>query len=368
MDLENLNNKPAVTDDISIGELAFKIREWYRYMLSKWIYIVAFGFIGGVLGFVKAYYTKPIYTSVTTFVLEDGASSGGGLGGLGGLASMVGVGGGGAGGGIFQGDNILELYKSRKMIEKTLLSEVQEGGSKYLLVDKYIEFNKLRENWEKRPELKKLKFEAINSGSPITKPNRLKDSILGAIVFDINKNYLVVAKPDMKLSIIKAMVKAPDESFAKAFNDEMVDNVNDFYIKTKTKKSQENISILQQKTDSVRTVMNGAIYTASVVSDATPNLNPTRQVQRTAPIQRSQFSAETNKEVLGELVKNLEMSKMALLKEKPLIQVLDQPILPLNKERASKIKTALIGGILAGFLVVFVFTMKLIFKNILKQN
>jgi len=115
-------------------------------------------------------------------------------------------------------------------------------------------------------------------------------------------------------------------------------------------------------------VMNGAINNAAAVSDATPNLNITRQIQRVAPIQRSQFNAETNKTILAELVKNLELSKISLHKETPLIQVIDYPVFPLTVEKMSRIKGGAMGGILAVFMAISFFTLRLIFKHILKEN
>lgn len=141
------------------------------------------------------------------------------------------------------------------------------------------------------------------------------------------------------MSIIKIDVKSENEVFAKEFNEALVMEVNEFYIQTKTKKSLDNIVILQHKTDSVRAVMNGAISSAAIIVDATPNLNLTKQAQRIVPSQRSQFSAETNKAILGQLVQNLEMSKMALMKEAPLIQKVDEPIYPLSVERIGKLKS-----------------------------
>lgn len=359
----NIENKES--DEISVKELILKIQEWWRYLLSKWIIILALGLIGGVLGFWYATTKKPIYTATTTFVLED-EKGGGGLGNLAGLASMAGLDFGGSGGGIFQGDNILGLYKSRTMVEQTLLSPIEIGANQ-LLIDRYIMFNKLNEKWTEKPELLKLKFRPVKllNGSLYIKPNRLRDSILAVIVSDLNKNYLSVTKPDKKLSTIQVDVKAIDEIFAKTFNDALVKNVNEFYINTKTKKTLANVQILQHKTDSVRATMNGAIYTAVAVADATPNLNPTRQVQRVAPAQRAQFSAETNKAILGEMVKNLEMTKMSLLRETPLIQVIDQPIYPLKEEKLGKLKGIIIGGILFGFLTVVFLTFRKILKSIM---
>jgi len=45
---------------------------------------------------------------------------------------------------------------------------------------------------------------------------------------------------------------------------------------------------------------------------------------------------------------------VTLRKETPLIQVIDTPILPLKKERLGKAMGIVLGGILAGFLIVLV--------------
>ncbi|MNQ86252.1 hypothetical protein D3C85_1014400 [compost metagenome] len=153
--------------------------------------------------------------------------------------------------------------------------------------------------------------------------------------------------------------------FSKEFNNQIVKTVNEFYKNTKTKKSLENVTILKEKTDSVRAIMNGAIFTAVAITDATPNLNPTRQVQRMVPVQRSQYTAETNKAVLSELIKNLEMTRMSLLKETPLIQLVDSPIYPLTKEQFGKSKGIIFGGLIGGILVCIYLILRRMLKIIL---
>jgi len=354
-------------NETSLKEVIIKLRDWYHYLISKRVTILVVSIVCALLGLTYSFIKKPVYTATTTFVLEE-SDKGGGLGQMAGLASMVGIDIGsltGGGGGIFEGDNILELYKSRTMIEKTLLTKVDIDGKKELLVDRFIEFNELRDRWDKKPALKGISFAGLDTMSTNSNHSRLQDSLLGTIVTDINKDYLLVIKPDQKLSIIKAEVKATDEYFAKAFNEQIVKHVNDFYIQTKTKRAMLNVSIMQDKTDSVRKVMNGAIYTAAAVNDATPNLNITRQVQRIVPVQRSQFTAESNKAILTELVKNLELSKISLLKETPLIQVVDAPIYPLDRKRFGKLKGIVVGGVLGGFLCVLWLLARRMIKEIL---
>jgi len=334
-------------DEVSIKELILGGQEWIRYLWSKRIMLVIAGMLGGSLGLLYAFLKTPQFTATTTFVVEAGDSKSR-LGGLSSMAALAGIDLGGGGGGLFQGDNILELYKARKIIVETLLSAVHPDSNQ-LLIDRYLAFTGARESWVEQPELVALDFRlAPNTLQP--QVLRLRDSVLTKVVNNIRQNVLTVDKPDKKLSIIQVDVTAPDEVFAKVFNEKLVARVNDFYIQTKTKKSADNIAILEAKVDSVRTVMSGAIQTAARASDATPNLNPTRQVQRNVPVQEAQFSAESNKLILSQLLQNLELAKMSLLQEQPLIQLVDQPVYPLKVEYLGKFKGIIIGGFLAGFL------------------
>lgn len=347
-------------NEISLKAVILKILFWLEYLWSKWLVILVFVILGGISGFCYAYFSKPVFTASSTFVLEE-SNPAARLGGLGGLASMVGIDLGGGGGGLFQGDNIIELYRSRSMLKKTLLTRINRNGKPVLLIDEYIRFNELREKWEDNPRLKALHFN-VPAGQPLT---RLQDSVLRKVIHKINQENLVIFKPDKRLSIISVEVRAKDEFFAKAFDDQIVKNVNDFYIQTKTKRSLQNVQLLQQKTDSVRSVINGAIYSAAAASEATPNLNPTRLTQRDVPVQRSQFSAESNKAFLGELVKNLELSRISLQKETPLIQLIDQPEFPLDVQKPGEIKWMLIGCFLAGAFIVILLLIYKFFKVVM---
>lgn len=359
-DYSDSANYPRDKQEISVKDLILKIQGVKRYLLTKWITILIFGLIGGILGYLYMSTKSPSYISATTFVLEEGDSNSGGIGQYAGLASMVGVNVGGSGGGIFQGDNLLELYKSRSIISKTLLTEAIFDGKKQLIIERYIDINKLKKTWDKSPLLKEINFKQDKYG----KYSRLQDSIISLIALDVNRNYLVVSKPDKKLGIINVKVTSPDEAFSLVFNNQIVRNVNDFYVQTKTKKSQYNLAILEGQRDSIRRELNGALSGAAVSLDANPNANPARQVLRVAS-QRRQFDAESNKAILTELVKNLEISKVSLRKETPLIQIIDSPVYPLLKEKPSKLKGLVIGGLISGILTVFYLLLKRLIKSIL---
>jgi hypothetical protein len=343
-------------DEISLKELILKLQEWWKYLLSKWLIILIAGIVGGALGLVYSLIKKPIYTAETTFVLEEG-ESGGGLGQYAGLASMMGIDLGGSGGGIFKGDNILELYKSRRMIQETLLTKDTFDGKQQSLIERYIDFNKLREGWNEKPNLKGISFENPNQFT------RTQDSVIGKMIEMINSGTLEVTKPDKKLSIIAVKVKSEDELFAKSFADNIVNKVNTFYVNTKTKKSAENLSILQNQADSVRRVLNSNIGGVAASIDANPNLNPAFQTLRVGS-QKKQIDVQANGAIYQEIVKNLEMAKISLRNEKPLIQVIDEPVFPLKMDKLGKAKGIILGGIILGFLTCLVLIMKKIFTEL----
>jgi len=335
-------------DEISLKELIQKIQEWIAYLKTQWKLIIAIAALGGIIGFVYASFQKPNYLATTTFVLEED-KGGGGLGGAMGLASSFGFDLGGGGGGLFTSSNIIELMKSRLVVEKTLLNPVKVTGKEISLADYFIQYNELKEDWVKKPALTNISFPA---NADRTKFNLQQDSILQIISEELTKENLTIIQKDKKVSIISLTVKTESELFSKLFCEQLLKETSDFYIETKSKKSRLNVDILQHQADSIRAELNGAITGVAAASDNVYNLNPAYNVKKT-PGTRRQVDVQANTAILTQLVAQLELSKVSLRKETPLVQLIDRPILPLEKEKLSRLKSLIIGGFLAGFLMVF---------------
>jgi hypothetical protein len=355
-------DRSKVLDDkeITLKELLSKFTLLYKFLLKKWIVIIAFALMGGLLGLCYSWYKKPLYKAQLSFALEDEKSSGGLSSALG-LASQFGIDLGGSGGGAFAGDNLIELIKSRSIVEKTLLRTVDIDGKKQTLAEMYIGYKNMRKAWVNNPQTKNVKFEPNANRANFTLQ---QDSVLGEIHQSIVNNNLVVDKIDKKLSIITVTVKSENQLFSKLFTELLVNEVSRFYIDTKTKKSTQNVNILQYQTDSVRRELNSAISGVALSIDATPNANTLKQILR-VPSQKRQVDVQANQAILNELVKNLELSKMSLRKETPLIQIIDRPILPLEKEKLGKTKGFLMGAIIAGILTIIFLIVKKIINTIL---
>jgi hypothetical protein len=346
-------------DEITLKELLLKAKEWYTYLLFQWKMIVLTGIVGALLGLGYSFYKKPVYTATLTYALEDGKAQGGGLGSL---ASSFGFDIGGAGGnsGAFSGANLMELFKSRAMVEQTLLAPVTQNNKTISLAEMYIQDQRWREKWVEKPTLKSITF---LHNTDRTKFTRAQDSIFGVIYNDLSNNALTVDQKDKKVAIGTITMKGTNEYFAQQFNLALTNTVTDFYIETKSKRAKENMDILVRQTDSIRGELNGAITGVAVANDNTFGLNPALNVKR-VPSARRQVDVQANTAILTEIVKQAELAKVTLRKETPLIQVIDQPILPLPKEKFGKAKGILLGGILAGFLTILGLIIRRIFKEL----
>jgi hypothetical protein len=350
----------STNEELSINELLETGRRWYAYLKSKRNILIISGLVGASVGLAISYIKKPVYTATLSFALEDDGGKAG-LGGALGLASQFGLDVGNGGGGIFSGANLIELFKSRSMVEQTLLSPIVTNGKEISLAEMYIQNNGWRKNWEEDPGLNEIQFLPKTKRKYFTREH---DSILGKIYEKLSKDEYFIEQPDIKTGIIVINVSSTDELFAKAYSESIVKVVSDFYIEAKSKKSRLNMDILKRQSDSIRAELNNAITGVAVANDNTFNLNPALNVRRT-PSARKQVDVQANGAILTELVKQTELAKITLRKDTPLIQIIDSPVFPLKKEEIGKFKGFLIGFILTEFLLIIYLILKKKFKELL---
>jgi hypothetical protein len=324
-------NEKNLKEEITLKELFLKIKEWFSYIQSKWKIVILFVALGAILGYFYSANNEDVYIAELTFAVEDDKPMI--LGGS--LASNLGFDLGGSNKeGIFSSTNMIELFKSRRMIEKSLLTSIPLNNKTITLADMY---HLIKQSNEKILKIKNIIFPNNQERYQFS---RFQDSILGTIYSDIKNNYLKVDQLDKKSSIIKVEMIYKNELFAKCFLDALAQVVSDDYNEMKTKKSKINMMVLQRQTDSVRVELNNAL-----------NFNSDLNVSR-LNTKKQQVDIEINTKVLTELIKQLEISKVTVRKDTPLIQVIDSPILPLPKEDIGWINGLILGALMGSFLVI----------------
>lgn len=346
-------------EKISLGFLIRRLLFWVEFLLSKWL-LIGLGGVIMVCLFLAYNYLKPkIYEAKSTFVLDKDS---GGLGDLGSLASLAGVNVGAIteGSVLFQMDNIQELYRSRRMIEMTLLTRVDLDQTEQKLIRRFAESNDLVDAWSD------VGVSLDDFDSPRTSFSRAQDSILRESVKIVNEAFLTVGRPNRRASILEVGFNHKDEVLAKVFTDMHVMNVNQFYLETKTKKSSANLKILQTQVDSVKKVLDMSLLKLAEIDENIPNPNPLYKTSQ-VPYQKAMIDVQANSAIYQEVVKQLELAKVAHRNQMPLIQIIDQPKYPLTDNRWGLLKTLVFGGFVGSAIMIIYFLVSQIIISALRE-
>lgn len=168
------------------------------------------------------------------------------------------------------------------------------------------------------------------------------------------------SKPDRKLGFFELNVTMRDELLAERFSKRLLKSAIDFFIETRTRRLATNVARLQGKADTLERVLNRKTYSAAASGKLLLDLNPVY----TAPDAVAEISSRdkaVQSAIYAEVMKNLEISRTALIQETPTVQVVDEPELPLKANKivwALAVLAGMIAGTFAGLLATFIFKLK----------
>ena len=357
--MQSESNMPK-EEKISLKNVFQGFKEWLVFIMDKRKKIVYGTLITLVLPLSYNYLKSPVYYANTSFVLENDASAS--LGSLSSLASMSGINTSSlmSASNLFQIDNIQELYRSNNMLRQTLLEKVTINGKSQILIDYFAKAQKLEKKWVKEKVYLKdfLREKKLYS--------RAQDSVLKEAVKLIKKDFLIVGKPNRNTSILNVGFKHKDEVFTKIFNEVLVNKVNSFYYKTETKKTAFNLKVLQVQTDSVKRLLDMSFLALAEIDQNTPNLNPLVKTAK-VPYQKAMANLQANQAIYLEVVKQLELAKVAHRNKTPLIQIIDKPSFPLENNRWKFLNILILGIFGGGMLIVLLLSLQRIIRQALEE-
>ena len=347
-------------EKISLKNLFQGFKEWLVFIMNKRKKIVYGTLTILVLSLSYNYLKSPVYYANTSFVLENDASAS--LGGLSSLASMSGINTSSlmSASNLFQIDNIQELYRSNNMLKQALLEKVTINGKSQILIDYFAVAQNLEKKWVKEKVYLKDFYKDKKLYS------RAQDSVLKEAIKLIKKDFLIVGKPNRNTSILNVGFRHKDEVFAKIFNEVLVNKVNSFYYKTETKKTAFNLNVLQVQTDSVKGLLDMSFLALAEIDQNTPNLNPLVKTAK-VPYQKAMANLQANQAIYLEIVKQLELAKVAHRNKTPLIQIIDKPSFPLENTRWTFLDILILGIFGGGMLIVLLLSLQRIIRQALEE-
>jgi hypothetical protein len=352
-------------------EQPFSFASWLNGWIVKIKKVISANFkivllvvcVGAALGLAYSIFKPVRYNAEITFSVEDSKSIGGGL--LSSLGGSIGMDIGsltGSGNGVLSGDNVLSLLKSKSMMAECLKSPYpvtnntsvtttnnivskdsnkQAAVTNYTIADRYADVYGLREKWAGNEKIGR----AIYFGQP-DQNLRLQDSLLKLIIKRIEEKELSVVKPDKKLSFFNIAINTKDELMSLLITQRIIKIATDFYVDAKVGRLKNNINRLEKRTDSISNLLNQQTYSATEDARLLLNVNP---ADINAPVyseisQRDKMVLTT---IYAELMKNLEVSKAALIQETPTVQIVDQTGFPLERIETKWYEGIFLGAILS---------------------
>ena len=309
--------------EIELKEIFSAIIELKKELKSHFFKIFLFVTSITILSLVFSLSQDSRYKAELSFVVEDTQKSAP-LSSMSGLASQFGFDMFSSSNSTFSQANIMDLLKSRGVISKTLLQKSNYTDKSDFFIDSYIKINSIDNGWNELPSLKDLNFHE--------KLTIAHDSIITLVWQKIIEEDISVEIKNDETDIIYLSFTCSDEKFAKFFSESLISQMSRMYISYQTKQSTNTISFLQNRADSVFVELEKAEQEFARVKDINQRI-----IKASGRLKELQLMR--NVEVLNtmylELVKNIEVSKLTLLNQTPIIQVIDKPILPLEDTKMS---------------------------------
>jgi uncharacterized protein involved in exopolysaccharide biosynthesis len=343
-------------DEIQIKDILIKFLEYKSFLLKNKITIITFSFFFLTIGVFYNVISDKKYNAELTFVVES-EPGGNSLGVMSGVASQMGFDFSGNNSSTFSQSNIIELLKSRGVISNTLMQLGKVDSKSDLLIEHYLTINKTRKDWTNINHLQALSF---HNSSTYT-----HDSISGVIWKNIIENNLTIELTSNDANLITLSFTSSNQEFAKEFVEILIDQMSKMYISHQTAMANNTLDFLKDRSDSVFLELEIAEQEFAKVKDINQRI-----IKATGRLRELQLMRKV--EVLNtmylEIVKNLELSKITLLDKTPIINIIDEPILPLQDHKMSTILAGLLSGFLGFFSSFIYFIFRKLFLDALAES
>lgn len=357
--------------DISLKELILRIKSYINAILKKWLLVVIMGFGLAFLFFIAKFNIQPLYTAELSYMLNEDES-----GGIAGISAVLGQFGFGALGGSESNlDKIIELSKTRRIAQRTLLEKQFYNDKEDYIANHLIEAMEASEEWNKKGMLSFLSgpsdieldnfrftrdsFELFS----ITENTALK--ILHKVLMgeELNGGKFQSSYSEIT-GIMKFSMTSSDAELSILIVKSIYNNLKDYYTEKSTEKQKADYNIIKTKYDSITTELNGIQYRIAKNKDTGLGLTRSRDLLPSKKLVEDERRLQL---MLGEAEKQKQLAELTLGTSTPYIQIIDSPILPLKPVNKSRIFYFLFGGLLGGILAISYIIIRKVYSDIMSS-
>jgi len=333
-------------EEISLRDLVLKIKSFTREVRLHW-YIPAICIVIALVIQTYRYLTFiPEFPASITFSVDE--DEGGSSSGLTSILGQIGL--GSVRPSRYNLDKIMALSKSRRVVEHTLFHKIIVEGKDDFMANHLIRqyhLNNTKEN------AKKGKVDFFFTHDSLSLFDRAENEML------INLYNLIIGSPDNPkkalvntdynedTNIMSLRASTTNEDISLAMADRMFISLSNYYINKAIEKQYKTYSVVSAKKDSVLTVLKSNEYQLATFKDSHRGM-----LMRTDQIAELRLQREIAalSAMYAEVLKNTEIADFSLKNKLPFIQVIDEPLSPIQPTQASLLRMLLIGIIAGGMI------------------
>ena len=339
-------------DKASFKDIIITISDYKNELKKQLLLIISIAIIFSLLGFGFSKLQEEEYEVVSSFIV-DIQSEGTHLSSISGVASQFGIDLGENTSSSLSQKDVIQLLKSRLIIERTLNKKDTIGGKIDLLLNHYIRINSLECN------------EVSDSSSKY-----YNDSITNVVWLRIIDRDMEVLLQNDEANIINLSFESLNAEFAKIFTEIVIDEMSEMYIDDRTEKSRNTLNDLENRSAAIKSELRLAEDKLTKKQDENNKPKSRYNFDRSGILEEGRLLREVK--ILNatylESRKNIELATMNLLTETPLIQIVDNPVLPLENINRHWLFWVLIFSFLGVFTIVFIILLRKLVRDALTEE
>lgn len=345
----NSDHNQKYADEITLDEVISAVADVIRWIKSN---ILGLGLSCLIAtGAMLFWYAQQEdhYVAELSFMLNDDNNPQ--ISGMAGVLSQFGI---APSGGKYNVDKLLEIARSKRIIESTLLNEVELGGKNKLLANHFIDIHELDDTWEeKRPHLKDFQLDTSKVKSTDSRfvLKSLKSKIAGTK--QNRSGALLTSDYGNTDYIMSFYMKTLSDSLSILFVNELYKEVSDFFVSKSVERSQKVLNLILVERDSLAELISSTALEAARLKDRSGGSFINQNNVKSALLESKLVGYQA---ALQQITENLGRAEYAVKTSAPLIQPLDYPSYPLSPQQPSLLKYLMFGfaiGLVIYILIIF---------------
>ncbi len=349
---------------LTLRDYVLKGRSYFSEIIRYWYIPAFFGLLVAAYEVYKYYQHIPVYTAKITFSVDE--DEGGSSAGLSGMLSQFGL--GGARPARYNFDKILELSKSRRVVQEPMFSKITIDGREDFLANHLIRIYGIgvRTDDGKATKKEPLYFTHDSLAGFSREENELLLSNYHHIIGPAAKPELALLNADYNedSNILSLSASTVHETLSLELATRMFQALSNYYINKAIEKSQKTYKIVSHKRDSVLAELRSSEYQLANFEDRNRGLFMRADGVGKVRIQREITALAS---MYAEVLKNTEVADFSLRNKTPFIQVIDTPIPPIRPSEVSLIRKLIIGLLLGALIGVIVVAVRKAFRDVMAE-